>query len=183
MTSDQNIIDIKKIESIIEGLLFAAGERVTLEKIAKVLDIEKSTTKTIIRNMMYHYNNSSRGIMIREINNGYQLCTKPEVYDFIKLAFEPKQKQGISQAAYETLAIIAYNGPVTKLKIEQLRGVNSDSAVAKLMERNLIKETGRLDSPGKPLTFDVSEEFFRQFGFNSKADLPVLEMSEVLEDM
>lgn len=178
--TQQKNIDIKKIESIIEGLLFAAGDRVSLDKITRVLDLEKSTTRTIICNMIYHYNNSARGIMIREINNGYQMCTKPEIYDFIKTAFEPKQKHGISQAAYETLSIIAYNGPITKNKIEQLRGVNSDSAVAKLVEKNLVKDVGRLDTPGKPLVFDVSEDFYRQFGFNSKADLPVLEMTEVM---
>ncbi len=174
------IVDIKNIERIIEGLLFAAGEKVSLNKISEVLQKEKSVTKTILGNMMFHYNNSSRGIMIREINGGYQMCTRPEVYEDIKVAFSPKQKGGISQAAFETLSIIAYNGPVTKPKIEYIRGVNSDSALTKLQERGLVDEVGRLDTPGRPTTYDVTDEFFRQFGFASKKDLPVLEMEDII---
>ena len=180
MQIQEKNLDIKKLESVIEGLLFAAGDRVSLDRISKILELDKAMAKSIISNMIYHYNNSTRGIMIREINKGYQLCTKPDVYEYIKAAFEPKQKQGISQAAFETLSIIAYHGPITKAKIEQLRGVSSDSAVAKLIDRNLVREVGRLDAPGKPLTFDVSEEFYRQFGFSSKADLPVLEMNDLI---
>jgi segregation and condensation protein B len=181
MEFEKNLDDTKQIESIIEGLLFACGERVSLDKLSKILNLEKQKAKTIITNMTYHYNNSSRGIMIREINNGYQLCTKPEIYEFIKVAFEPKKNQGLSSASYETLSIIAYNGPITKSKIEKIRGVNSDNAVSKLLERSLIKEAGCLDAPGKPILYDVSEEFFRKFGISSKAGLPSLEVSEIVE--
>ena len=107
------------------------------------------------------------------------MCTRPEHYDYIKKLFEPRQNQGLSQAAYETLAIIAYNGPVTKAKIEQIRGVNSDSSITRLIERNLIKEAGRLNSPGKPILYETTEEFLRCFGFKSLSDLPALNVKEL----
>lgn len=175
----EETLDIKKIECIIEALLFAYGDKVTLDTISNVIDVDKKTTKMILSNMIYSYNRSSRGLMIREITDGYQLCSRQEYHDFVKKAFEPKMKQSISQAAMETLAIIAYNGPVTKARIEQIRGVNSDSAVARLLERNLVREAGRLETPGRPAIFEVTEEFYRSFGFSSKSDLPILEFQDL----
>jgi len=175
-------VDIKEIESIIEGLLFAAGDVLSLGKIAEILEIDKKTLKLIINNMIVNLQNSKRGIMIREINGGYQMCTRFEHHDYLKKLFEPRQRQGLSQAAYETLAIIAYNKPITRAKIEQIRGVNSDSAISRLLEKNLIKEAGRLDSPGKPLLYETTEEFLRSFGFRSLADLPRIEMSELEQE-
>jgi segregation and condensation protein B len=175
------VMDLKKIESIVEALLFAAGDKVPLVKIASVLGRDKKETLTILNHMIYQYNHSARGIMIIEVNGGYQMCTKPEIYEDIKNAFEPKAKQGLSQAAFETLSIIAYHGPVTKPKMEQIRGVNCDSAITKLLERGLVVEGERLETPGRPLTYDVTDAFFRQFGFSSKADLPSLEMEEILK--
>ena len=175
-------MDLKKLEGIIEGLLFASGDRLSLEKICEVAGVDKKTVKLVINNMIVNYNeNPARGITIREINNGYQLCSKPELYEYVKVLFEPKQKSGLSQAAFETLAIIAFNRPITKAKIEQIRGVNSDSAIAKLLERNLIREAGRLDAPGKPILYETTEEFFRSFGYKSDSDLPIFEMNEIPE--
>ena len=175
-------MDLKKLEGIIEGLLFASGDRLSLEKICEIAGIDKKAAKLVINNMIVNYNsNPSRGITIREIGNGYQLCSKPELYDYVKVMFEPKQKSGLSQAAFETLAIIAYNRPITKAKIEQIRGVNSDSAVTKLIEKNLVKEAGRLDAPGKPILYETTEEFFRSFGYKSDSDLPIFEMNEIPE--
>jgi segregation and condensation protein B len=175
-------MDLKKLEGIIEGILFAAGDRVSMERICSIIGIDKKTVKLVINNMAVNYNNNpSRGISIREINNGYQMCSKPEYYDYLKLLFEPKQKTGLSQAALETLAIIAYNRPITKAKIESIRGVNSDSAVARLLERNLIKEAGKLDAPGKPILYETTDEFFRSFGFKGDSDLPIFELNEIQE--
>ncbi|MCX8130200.1 MAG: SMC-Scp complex subunit ScpB [Clostridia bacterium] len=174
-------MEIKEIEAVIEGLLFAAGDTVSLEKIAEAIEVDKKTTRLILSNMTVNYHNSKRGIMLREINGGYQLCTRPEHHEYIKRLFEPRQKQGLSQAAFETLAIIAYNKHITRAKIEQIRGVNSDSAITRLLERNLIKEAGRLDAPGKPMVYEATEEFFRSFGFSSYSDLPLLEMNELEE--
>jgi len=172
-------MDIREIESVVEGLLFAAGDPLPLEKIADITGVDRKTTKLILSNMMINYQNSRRGIIIREINGSYQLCTRPEHHDYIKKLFEPRQKQGLSQAAFETLAIIAYNSPITRAGIEKIRGVNSDSAIAKLIERNLIREAGRMDSPGKPVLYETTDEFLRCFGFRSLDDLPRTEMNEL----
>jgi segregation and condensation protein B len=177
-------MDLKKYEKIIEGLLFAAGERVSIEKICEVIGTDKKTAKLILNNMIVSYNNNpSRGITIREINKGYQMCSKPELYQYIKILFEPRQKSGLSQAALETLAIIAFNRPITKARIEKIRGVNSDSSIAKLLEKKLIRECGKLDAPGKPFLYETTEEFFRCFGFKSDSDLPIFEFNEIKTDI
>lgn len=173
-------MEIREMEAVIEGLLFAAGDPLELEKIAEILEIDKKSARLILNNMVINYGNSKRGIMMREIDGSYQLCTRFEHYDYIRRLFEPRQKQALSQAAFETLAIIAYNQPITRNKIEQIRGVNSDSAVTRLVERNLVREAGRLDSPGKPVLYETTEEFLRSFGFKSTADLPILEMSDII---
>jgi segregation and condensation protein B len=172
-------MDIKDMEAIIEGLLFASGDPLPLEKLAEILELDRKATRLILNNMSINYQNSKRGIMLREIDGSYQLCTRFEHYEYIRKLFEPRQKQALSQAAFETLAIIAYNQPVTRAKIEQIRGVNSDSAVVRLVERNLIREAGRLDSPGRPLLYETTEEFLRSFGFKSTADLPVIDMGDL----
>ncbi len=175
-------MDIKEIGAVIEGLLFAAGDMLSLDKISEILEIDRKTVKNIINNMISDYQNSSRGITIREINNGYQLCTKVEHNDYIKKLFEPRQKQGLSQAAFETLAIIAYNQPITRAKIEQIRGVSCDSSITKLIERSLIKEAGRMDCPGKPILYEVTEEFLRSFGLKTVKDIRGIELMETVEE-
>lgn len=175
------MMEDKEIEAVIEGLLFAAGDVLPLDKIADVIELDKKTTMSILNRMIDTAKSPGRGILIREINGGYQLCTKMEHYEYVKKLFEPRQKQGLSQAAFETLAIIAYNQPITRAKLEHIRGVNSDSAVTKLLERNLIREAGRLDAPGKPILYESTEEFLRCFGFKSISDLPTLEITELEE--
>lgn len=118
--------------------------------------------------------------MMREIDGCYQLCTRPEHFEYISRLVEPRQKQALSQAAFETLAIIAYNQPVTRARIEMIRGVNSDSSIATLLERNLIKEAGRLDSPGRPMVYETTGEFLRSFGFRSVKDLPMIELDRMI---
>ncbi|AUG57582.1 SMC-Scp complex subunit ScpB [Acetivibrio saccincola] len=173
-------MNLKKYQQIIEGLLFAAGDRVSIEKICEVIGTDKKTARLVLNNMIVNYDSDpSRGITIREINKGYQMCSKPELYQYIKILFEPRQKSGLSQAALETLAIIAFNRPITKARIEKIRGVNSDSSIEKLLEKNLIRECGRLDAPGRPLLYETTEEFFRCFGFKSDSDLPIFEFNEI----
>ena len=171
-------MEIKEIESIVEGLLFANGDPLSLEKLADILELDRKTTRLVLNNMSINFQNSKRGIMLREIDGSYQLCTRFEHYEYIRKLFEPRQKQALSQAAFETLAIIAYNQPVTRAKIELIRGVNSDSAVIRLVERNLVRESGRLDSPGRPMLYETTDEFLRSFGFKSPADLPIIEMGD-----
>ena len=165
----------QEIEAIVEAMLFAAGDPVPMETLLEVLETDKKTLSIIIEHMIDEFTKQKRGIQIREINGGYQLCSNPEYFQFVKKLFEPRQKQGLSQAALETLAIVAYNQPVTKLGVERIRGVNSDSAINSLVERNLVIDSGRMDAPGKPILYETTEEFLRCFGYKSIADLPETE--------
>lgn len=171
-------MDINEIEAAIEGLLFASGEALGLERIAEILEMDKKSVKGLLNHMMDKCMASDRGIMIREVDSTYLLCTKPAYAETISRLFERRQRPVISQAAFETLAIIAYRQPVTRTRIEAIRGVNSDSALTKLMDRNLIREAGRLDAPGKPILYETTDEFLLSFGFKSIGELPVISMNE-----
>lgn len=161
-----------KLEGIIEGMLFAYGDPLPSEKIMKVLNLGKSTLLFLINEMNAKYQRTSRGIMIREINGSYQLCTKPECYDYLKELFaEPRPKPSLSQAAYEILAIIACNKPITKARVEQIRGVNCDGPISKLLEYELIRGAGRMDSPGRPILYETTEKFLKVFGFSSHEEV------------
>ena len=174
-------MDMREMEAVVEGLLFAAGDSVSLEKIAAILELDRKTAKLFLNNMAASLQSSKRGIMMREVDGSYQLCSRPEHHDYIRRLVEPRQKQALSQAAFETLSIIAYNQPVTRARIEMIRGVNSDSSIIRLIERNLIREAGRMDTPGKPMIYETTDEFLRSFGFSSIKDLPILEL-EVMRD-
>ncbi len=167
-------MNIKQTEAAIEAILFTMGESVEAEKIAAAIDHDVETTVKIIHNMMDYYDDEGRGIRIIELEGSFQLCTKQEYYDtLIKVCSQPR-KYTLSDAALETLSIIAYKQPITKLEIEKIRGVNSDRAVNKLVELGLVKEVGRLDAPGRPMLFGTTEEFLRTFGVQSIDELPVI---------
>lgn len=165
-------MEIKQAEAAIEAILFAVGESVETGKIAAAIEQDKDTTKKIIYHMMERYREEDRGIQIIELEDAFQLCTKSELYEYlIRVAKQPK-KIVLTDVVMETLSIIAYKQPVTKLELEKIRGVKCDHAVNKLIEYNLVKELGRLDAPGRPLLFGTTEEFLRHFGINSLEDLP-----------
>lgn len=165
-------MDIKNAEAAIEAVLFTMGESVEVEKIAKAIELDTDTTKKIIHNMMDRYQSEERGIKIIELEGAFQMCTKSEMYEYlIRVAKQPK-KMVLSEVLMETLSIIAYKQPITKLEIEKIRGVKSDHAVNKLVEYNLVKELGRLDAPGRPIMFGTTEEFLRHFGVQSLEELP-----------
>lgn len=172
----ENQKGIKEIEAILEAVLFSAGDTVSLEKLSEIVELDRKTTKAVMDRLISTYKNQDRGLLLREINGKYQLCTKPEYGRYIKQLVESRQKQPLSQAALETLAIVAYNGPVTRARIEYIRGSNSDSAVLRLVERGLIHESGRMEAPGRPLLYEVTDEFLRSYGYSSVKELPVLSM-------
>ncbi len=174
-------MEISTIENIIESLIFSYGDALSLEKICEIIELDKKTAKNLMKNFMDKYNSENKGIIIREIDDKYQMCSNPQYYDYVTKLYQIRQKQALSQAAYEVLAIIAYNQPITKAKIEQIRGVNSDSAVTRLLERNLVKEAGKLDVPGRPRLFETTDEFLRCFGFKSIRDLPMLDIQDLNE--
>lgn len=167
-------MDLKKTEAAIEAILFTMGESVEVDKIAKAVEQDTETTKKILHNMMDRYQAEDRGIQIIELENAFQMCTKRDMYEYlIRIAKQPK-KMILTDVALETLSIIAYKQPITKMEIEKIRGVKSDHAVNKLIEYNLVKELGRLDAPGRPLLFGTTEEFLRNFGVHSLEDLPTV---------
>ena len=172
-------MEIKNYEAIIEAILFTMGESVELEKIAYAIDLDKKETKKIIDGMMERYDNPAIGVKIMELDGAYQMCTKSEMYEYlIKIAKQPK-RHALTDVLLETLSIIAYKQPITKVEIEKIRGVSCDHAVNKLLEYNLIQEVGRLDAPGRPILFGTTEEFLRSFGLVSLDDLPVINPEKV----
>ncbi|MCM1184725.1 MAG: SMC-Scp complex subunit ScpB [Roseburia sp.] len=174
-------MDKKKIKAIIEAVLFAMGDSVELSKLEHVLELSAEEIRGCIAEMNEEYKKSERGICIVELESSFQLCTKPELYEYlIKVAKAPR-KYVMSDTLLETLSIIAYKQPVTRLEVEKIRGVSCDHAVNRLLEFNLIQELGRLDAPGRPLLFGTTEEFLRTFGVKSLGDLPTL-APEQIED-
>lgn len=167
-------MNIKQAEAAIEAILFAMGDSVELEKIAKAIEQDQETTRKILQDMADKYKRKDRGIQLVELDGAFQLCTKSELYEYlIRVAKQPK-KITLSDVVMETLSIIAYKQPITKMEIEKIRGVKCDHAVNKLVEYNLVKELGRLDAPGRPLMFGTTEEFLRHFGLQSLEDLPII---------
>ena len=173
---------IEKTEGIIEAILFTMGESVELEKIAAAIEHDEETTRKLIHNMADRYEAEDRGVRIIELDNSFQMCTKPEAYEYlIRIAKQPK-KYVLTDVLLETLSIIAYRQPVTKLEIEKIRGVKTDHAVNKLVEYELVQEVGRLDAPRRPILFGKTEESLRHFGVTSLEELPNLNPEQV-EDL
>ena len=167
------------MEAVIEAILFTMGESVELKKIAAAIEHDEATTRKIIHRMMDKYVAEDRGVRIIELEGAYQMCTKTEMYEYlIRVASQPK-KHVLTDVLLETLSIIAYKQPVTKLEIEKIRGVKSDHAVNKLVEYNLACEVGRLDAPGRPILFGTTEEFLRRFSIQSIEDLPSMQPEQV----
>ena len=174
-------MDRLEIQGKIEGILFAMGESVAIKEIAAALGEDLDEIKDIIDNMKTEYASKGRGIQIVTLEGNAQLRTKDEYYDdLIKIASAPK-KNILSDSVLETLSIIAYKQPVTRMDVEKIRGVNSDFGINKLLEYGLIKELGRLDAPGKPLLFGTSEQFLRAFNVDSIEDLPQISI-DMMED-
>lgn len=173
--------ELKQTEAAIEAILFTMGNSVELSRIAAAIGHDEDTTKRLIHNMMDKYQHEDRGIQIIELEDAFQMCTKKEMYEYlIRVASTPK-KQVLTDVLLETLSIIAYKQPVTKLDIEKIRGVKCDHAVNKLVEYNLVCEAGRLDAPGRPILFATTEEFLRSFGVSSLDELPLVKQDKLDE--
>lgn len=162
----------KDYYGMVEAILFASGEPVPMERLMKVTELDELTLFSVITGLKERYQKASHGIQLLDLNGSYQLCTKLEWEAQIKQALEMKRNTPLSQAAMETLAIIAYNEPVTKSFIEQVRGVDSSGTVNNLAEKGLIEEAGRMDLPGRPIAYRTSANFLRSFQLSSLADLP-----------
>lgn len=170
---------IREMEAALEAVLFTMGQAVPLASLARAVEQDQETTGKLLHEMMDRYEEEDRGIRLLELESSYQLCTKKEYYEnLIRVASEPK-KQELSEAALETLSIIAYKQPVTKAEIQRIRGVSSDHAVNRLVEFGLVCEVGRLDAPGRPILFATTEEFLRRFGVGSLEELPRLDDEKI----
>ena len=172
-------MSIKELEAVIEAILFTMGEAVEVERIAAAVEHDEDTIRRLIRNMMTRYEEEDRGIRIIELDGSFQLCTKPEMYEYlIKVAHVPK-KHVLTDVMLETLSIIAYKQPITRPEIEAIRGVSCAHAINKLMEYGLVDEVGRLDAPGRPILFGTTEEFLRSFGVASTEELPMISPDKI----
>ena len=167
-------MELEKIQSIIESILFAAGRMVSIEEIELALEVSKVDLEKILEKMQEEYKEEKRGIELIKLNNGYQLCSKKENYEYIYQIIDKRNKPKLSNAALETLSIIAYNPKISRAEIEAIRGVSVDATIYKLLEYGLIEEAGKLDLPGKPMSYKTSDEFLRVFGYSSLDELPEL---------
>ena len=167
-------MEIERIESIIESILFAAGRMVAIEEMQMTLEMTKEDIEKILDKMIEDYKAQNRGIEIIRLNNGYQLCSKKENYEYIYPVVDNRNKPKLSGAALETLSIIAYNPKISRAEIEAIRGVSVDATLYKLLEYGLIEDAGKLDLPGKPIAYRTTDEFLRMFGYSSLNDLPEL---------
>lgn len=167
-------MELEEKKGIIEAILFAAGREVKISELMSTLELSSSEIISTVESMKLDYQKASRGLQIINVGEAYQLCTKQEYYEYLYTILDKRNKPNLSQAALETLSIIAYNPRITRAEIETIRGVNSDGTIYKLLDYNLIEETGKLDAPGKPGTYGVTNEFFRIFGISSLDELPEL---------
>lgn len=175
-------MEIEKAKGMIEAILFAAGREVKIGELMSALEASSEEIIIIVESMKVDYQKENRGLQIINVGEAYQLCTKKEYYEVIYSIFDKRNKPNLSQAALETLAIIAYNPRITRAEIESIRGVNSDGTIYKLLDYNLIEETGKLDAPGRPGTYGVTSEFLRMFGFSNLNELPELPRYKVDEN-
>ncbi len=171
----------KQWEAIVEAVLFTMGQSVELRQLAAAIGESEETAGQVAEQLKKRYDREKRGLQIIELDKSYQMCTRVEYYEnLIQVAAVPK-KHVLTDVALETLSIIAYKQPVTKLEIEKIRGVKSDHAVNRLIEYNLVQEVGRLDAPGRPALFATTEEFLRRFGIGSTDSLPAMDPVQAAE--
>lgn len=158
----------------IEAIMFAYGEPITIEKLSEASGIDAETAVKLVDTLERQYNVRESGLRILRVNGAFQIAARPEFADGIKKALETRKQQPLSQAAMETLAIVAYNQPVTNGFVEQVRGIDSSSVVRSLVERDLLEEAGRLDLPGRPISYRTTDNFLRCFGLSRIEELPPL---------
>jgi segregation and condensation protein B len=167
----------EEVPAALEALLFASGDPLTIDQLHRILLVDRDKLRRTLDDLKDRYSrDQNRGILLREAEGSFVLATKPEQLNVLSRLFSPRHRPPLTAAAYETLAVIAYNQPVTRSQIEAVRGVNSDNVLGRLIERNLIRETGTLDAPGRPALFATTEQFLFDFGLRSVADLPPMEM-------
>lgn len=168
-----------RYKSIIESLIFVSGEPLSLKEISGIIECSEEYTKNLLKLMTEEYNKENRGIRLVNLNGSYQFVTKPENSDFVQKLLKTNIRQSLSQAALETLAIVAYKQPVTRAEIDDIRGVKSDSAVVSIIEKNLICDVGRKEAVGRPIMYGTTSEFLKHFGLESLSELPLIDSFDI----
>ena len=168
----------REVKSIIEALLFVAGEPVTLDTLRKIVEVDKYNTDRILRDLINDYSINNSGLLILEVAGGFQMVTNPASAPWIKKLLSTSMPKRLTQSSLETIAIIAYRQPIIKAEIEAIRGVNSDGVVKTLLDRRLVKILGRKEAPGRPLMYGTTQEFMQYFGLKDLAELPTLKEFE-----
>ncbi|MBP5491773.1 MAG: SMC-Scp complex subunit ScpB [Clostridiales bacterium] len=173
----ENKLTVQELPAALEAVLFAHGDPVSVSRLSEITDMPKEVIDETLTRMMKEYEtNPWGGLLIRKIDDSYVMCTKPSMRPVLEKMFAPKTRPPMSQATYETLAVIAYNQPVTRAQIEAVRGVSSDSIVNRLIERGFVEECGTLDAPGRPALFRTTQEFLLEFGISSVSEMPAMEL-------
>ena len=167
-------MDWKELECALEGVLFASGEPVPVERLCLGLEVDRPTLDAVAQKLMDQYSYDRRGIRLLRLDTSYQLCSAPEYAQIIRQTLESRKPARLSQPALEVLAVIAYYQPVTRAYVDQVRGVDSSHTMGLLLERELIEEAGRLSVPGRPMQFRTTKTFLRAFGLSSLDELPEL---------
>lgn len=176
-------MEITKKLGAIEAILFASGDPIEIYRLSEASGVDVGTIPRLVRLLNERYDDCGSGLCIKKLDSSYQMCTREEFAPMIKTALETKRSTPLSNAAMETLTIIAYNQPVSKGFIENVRGIDSSSVVNNLVEKGLIEEAGRLDIPGKPIVYCTTPVFLRSFGLASTDDLPILPGQVTTEDV
>lgn len=175
-------MELEKEKSIVEAILFATGREVKISELMSALEVSESEANFVINELKEDYKKSDRGIEIIAVEDGFQLTTKKEVYEYLYPIFDKRSKPNLSQAALETLAIVAYNPQITRPEIESIRGVNSDGTIYKLLEYELIENAGKSDAPGRPTTYRTTSNFLKMFGLKNLEELPDLPRYKIDEN-
>ena len=165
-------LEMKEIESAIEGILFASGEPVHIDRICVAMEMDRATVELVLRRLADHYSYDRRGVRLLRMEDSYQMCSSPDYADYVRKAFEIRKPAKLSQPALEVLTIIAYYQPTTRAYVDQVRGVDSSYTVGLLLDRHLIEECGRLQVPGRPRLYRTTKAFLRAFHLNSLDELP-----------
>lgn len=171
----------QKYKTILESILFTIGDSVELAKLAEVIEQDESQTKELLLELKSEYEKSKRGMTIVQLENSFQMCSSTDMYEYLIKIVKTPRKYILTEALLETLSIVAYKQPVTKMEIEKIRGVSCEHAVNRLLDFELIMEVGRKDAPGRPILLGTTEQFLRSFGVNSLTDLPEMNIDQMAE--
>ncbi len=170
-------LTVQELPAALEAVLFAAGDPVNIGRLQEITGADKDVLRSTLSKMITEYeNNPWGGLLIRRLEDDYVMCTKPHLKNVFEQMFHPKSRPPMSQATYETLAVIAYNQPVTRAQVEAVRGVSSDSIIARLLDRGWIRECGTLDAPGRPSLFETTQQFLMEFGIASVSEMPAMDL-------